>query len=263
MSVMQFEKCRLLIAEDDKKIQNMLAKYFCEEGFLISTSYDVVSTKNKLINDSPDIVLLDLTLNGQDGLAILREFNNTNRPGFIIISGRKTVFDRVVGLELGADDYVTKPFSLREVMARVKALFRRRRETTELSQHATDRVARFAFYKLNIGRRQLVNPQGSEVPLTTGEYNLLRQLVMYPGRVLTRDQLMDLTRERHRDSFDRTIDAQISRLRRKIEQDSRKPQLIKSVHGAGYIFSCKVDWVNNPVEANTLIPESGQIEVAA
>lgn len=263
MAAEQSEDTHVLIVEDDEKVRTMLLKYLSSYGFTVSTAGDVESARGIIAKRSPDIVLLDISLNGKDGLDVIRGCGPVARPGFIIVSGRKTIFDRVVGLELGADDYLTKPFSLRELVARVKALQRRRREAAEIHHVSIDRVATFAGWSLNIDCRQLLDPQGHEVPLTTGEYNLLHQFVMRPGRVLNRDQLMDLTRERDRTPFDRTIDAQVSRLRRKIEGDSRRPQLVKSVHGAGYIFSCKVDWTRCHSGAERALAETRQIEIAA
>ncbi len=263
MSIASVEQGRVLIVEDNDKIRDMMLKYFSKHGFSVSTACDVPLGKNAIKTNRFDIVLLDIGLQGQDGLDVLREFGAAGGPGFIIVSGQKTIFDRVVGLELGADDYVTKPFSPRELMARVKAVLRRRRDTAGDGQRVVDRVATFAGWTFNLDCRQLINPDGSEVPLTTGEYNLLQQFVLRPGRALNRDQLMDLTRARDRNPFDRTIDAQVSRLRRKIECDSRRPQLIRSVHGTGYVFSCKVDWTRRNAEVSAASLMAREIEIAA
>ena len=160
-----------------------------------------------------------------------------------MLTGRGEVLDRVVGLEVGADDYIAKPFHLREVLARVKSVLRRRKLVSEIpstDRESTDQTVRFDGWLLDTARRQLVSPKGEDVLLTTGEFDLLTALLKHPGRVLGREALMDLTRGRSWEVFDRTIDAQIARLRKKIEADPKKPALVKSVRGVGYVFTGKV-----------------------
>jgi two-component system phosphate regulon response regulator OmpR len=163
-----------------------------------------------------------------------------------MVTGRSDIVDTVVGLEVGADDYIAKPFHLREVLARVKSVLRRLQPassglpTTSPSDEAGE-VMKFEGWRLDLGRRELKTPDGAEVPLTTGEFDLLVTFARHPGRVLNRDMLMDLTRGRHWEVFDRTIDAQVARLRRKIEQDPKNPAMIKSVRGVGYVFATRVE----------------------
>jgi two-component system phosphate regulon response regulator OmpR len=156
-----------------------------------------------------------------------------------MLTGRDDVVDRIVGLEVGADDYIAKPFHLREVLARLRTVLRRSQPAAPVPNEESKEVIRFAGWHLDLGRRQLVTIDGSEVVLTTGEFDMLAILVKHPGRVFTREILMDLTRGRNLDAFDRSIDAQIARLRKKLEDDSRKPTLIKSVRGIGYVFTGK------------------------
>jgi two-component system phosphate regulon response regulator OmpR len=191
-----------------------------------------------------DIVLLDIVMPGEDGLALAREIRAHSDLGIIMLTGRGEMLDRVIGLEVGADDYIAKPFHLREVLARVKSVLRRRKappDPTASNRTQSDETIRFDGWTLDIGRRQLVAPQRVEMPLTTGEFDLLAALAKHPGRVFSRDTLMDLTRGRTLEAFDRTIDAQIGRLRKKVEEDPKNPMLIKSVRGVGYVFTGKVD----------------------
>ena len=179
-----------------------------------------------------------------DGLTLAREIRARSDVGIIMLTGRGEMLDRVVGLEVGAADYIAKPFHLREVLARVKSVLRRRKPFPEPAvwhQAQSNEMICFDGWILDIGRRQLVAPKGAEVPLTTGEFDLLAALAKHPGRVFSRDTLMDLTRGRTLEAFDRTIDAQIARLRKKVEQDPKNPALIKSVRGVGYVFTAKVD----------------------
>jgi DNA-binding response OmpR family regulator len=189
--------------------------------------------------DPAALVLLDLGLPAEDGFVIARKLREQWRCGLIFVTGRSDTVDRIVGLEVGADDYVTKPFDLRELLARVKSVMRRLRpDETPRPFPASDAPLRFRFagWSLDAGARSLTGPSGNEVPLTTGEFDLLHVLVRHPGRVLSRDFLLEQARGRRAGPFDRTIDVQIGRLRRKLEPESDNPRLIKSVRGAGYLF---------------------------
>jgi len=177
---------------------------------------------------------------GEDGLTLAREIRASSDVGIIMLTGRGDVLDRIVGLEVGADDYIAKPFHLREVLARVKSVLRRREPPTMPSGRA-DEVIRFEGWRLDVVRRQLVSPTGEDVALTSGEFDLLAALARHPGRVFGREALMDLTRGRSRNAFDRTIDAQVARLRKKIEADPKNPMLVKSIRNVGYVFTGKVD----------------------
>jgi two-component system OmpR family response regulator len=188
-----------------------------------------------------DLLLLDLGLPGEDGLALMRSLRERSSVPVIVVTGRGETVDRILGLEIGADDYVTKPFDVRELGARVRSVLRRSidRTATAAAEAAPDAV-RFSGWTLHLAARRLESPEGKEVELTTGEFELLAALVKAPGRVQSRDALLAETRNREAGPFDRTIDVQIGRLRRKIEADPQHPELIKSVRGAGYVFTPKV-----------------------
>jgi two-component system, OmpR family, response regulator len=227
----------LAILDDEPDITRLVARYFQGHGFRVSELHRPAALMELMTADPPALVLLDLGLPGDDGLAIARRLREHWRCGLVIVTGRGDAVDRVVGLEVGADDYVTKPFDLRELVARVKAVLRRIEPAeAPAAAAAPATVKRFAGWSLDTLARRLVADDGREVVLTTGEYELLAVFVAQPGRVLSRDELLELTRGREAGPFDRTIDVQIARLRRKIEADPQTPQLIKSVRGAGYLF---------------------------
>jgi DNA-binding response OmpR family regulator len=232
----------ILIVDDDPRMRRMLVTYFEQEGFRASAAADGASMWSHLDKFQIDVLLLDVVLPGEDGLTIAREVRAKSEVGIIMLTGRGEVVDRVVGLEVGADDYITKPFHLREVLARVKSLLRRRHAADHAARgDGSDRdVIRFDGWQLDIGRRSLLSPKGEDVPLTTGEFDLLAELARRPGHVFDRQTLMDSTRGRSWDAFDRTIDAQIARLRKKIEMDPKSPTIVKSVRGVGYVFTGKV-----------------------
>ncbi len=222
----------------------MLTRYFEQEGYRVSVAANGAAMRAQLKSRPVDIILLDVVMPGEDGLTLAREIRATSDVGIIMLTGRGELLDRIVGLEIGADDYVAKPFHLREVLARVKSVLRRRkpaREPALRNPQGDDDVIRFDGWLLDIARRRLVSPAGADVALTTGEFDLLAALAKHPGRVLSRDALMDHTRGRGLKSFDRTIDAQVVRLRKKIEANPKSPTLVKSVRGVGYVFAGKVD----------------------
>jgi DNA-binding response OmpR family regulator len=198
-----------------------------------------------LAQSAVDLVLLDLVLPGEDGLLLAREIHSQfGGIGIIMVTGRSDMVDTVVGLEVGADDYIAKPFHLREVLARIKSVMRRLQPTTPAEATASPptglgEMIQFDGWSLDLRRRELRSPVGADIPLTTGEFDLLVTFLKHPGRVLDRDLLMDLTRGRHWEAFDRTIDAQVARLRKKIEAHPKNPTLIKSVRGAGYVFTSR------------------------
>ncbi|NRP74798.1 Transcriptional regulatory protein OmpR [Ensifer psoraleae] len=230
----------ILVVDDDSRIRQMLSRYFEEEGYRVSLAGDGQEMRECLDKHSIDIILLDLMLPGEDGLALARDLRARSDVPIIMLTGRNDVVDRVVGLEVGADDYVAKPFHLREVLARVRVVLRRRQpRPTYDAVDPTLEIYCFEGLRLDVPRRQLLSVDGSEILLTTGEFDMLCVLVKHAGRVLQRELLMDLTRGRDLDAFDRTIDAQIARLRRKIEHDPSRPALIKSVRGVGYVFSAR------------------------
>jgi len=234
------------VVDDELAITELLAHYFAGHGFRVTPLHSGRALMALMAVDPPDLVLLDLGLPGEDGFAIARQLREHWRCGLVIITGRGDAIDKVVGLEVGADDYVTKPFDLRELVARVKAVLRRIAPAgaasaspaapAEVAPAAASPRLNFLGWQLDLAARRLDDPSGSEVRLTTGEFALLTTLAQHPGRVLTRDFLLEQTRGREAGPFDRTIDVQIGRLRKKLEADAENPQIIKSVRGAGYIF---------------------------
>ena len=231
------------VLEDHPRIRQMLTRYFEEEGYKVSAAPDGVAMRERLAAGDVDIILLDVVLpGGQDGYTLAREVRSRSDLPIIMLTGRDDVTDRVVGLEIGAADYIAKPFHLREVLARVRSVLRRRQPAHPPSAAPENvEVFRFEGWQLDVGRRELMSQTGEPVELTTGEFDMLAVFVQHPGRVLTREVLMDLTRGRSWDAFDRTIDAQVARLRKKIEADPALPRLIKSVRGVGYVFAGRAD----------------------
>lgn len=226
----------LLVVDDEADIRAVVQQYFCAHGFRVSGVGCGAVMRQALAAETIDLVLLDLGLPGEDGLELARTLRAGWAGPFIIVTGRGDSIDRVVGLELGADDYVTKPFELRELLARVRNVLRR----TGVQPAAAEGAVCFAGYRLDPDARQLTGADGSSVPLTAGEYDLLRVFIDNPHRVLSRDNLMTQTHGRDAGPYDRAIDVQIGRLRRKIEADPSQPEIIKSVRGAGYLFAARL-----------------------
>ena len=227
----------IAVVDDEVDITQLLEGYLGRQGFRVSSLHSGAALLQLMALDAPALVLLDLGLPGEDGFAIARQLREHYRCGLVIVSGRGDAIDKVVGLEVGADDYVTKPFDLRELLARIKAVLRRLEPAAaEAPRPAAKTKLRFAQWELDTAARRLLDPQGREVPLTTGEFELLCVLARNAGRVLSRDQLLEQTRGREAGPFDRTIDVQVGRLRRKIEAQPDDPQIVKSVRGAGYIL---------------------------
>jgi len=232
----------LAVVDDEPEITQLVANYLKGHGFRVSQLHDGAALFDLMTTDAPLLVLLDLGLGDEDGLVIARKLREHHRCGLVIVSGRSDAVDKVVGLEVGADDYVTKPFDLRELVARIKAVLRRLESgtpaaaATAAAAPAARSTLRFGGWSLDTAARTLTSPERREVPLTTGEFDLLITFARHPGRVLSRDFLLEATRGRESGPFDRTIDVQVGRLRRKIETDPENPQIIKSVRGAGYLF---------------------------
>jgi two-component system OmpR family response regulator len=244
----------IAIVDDEPDITQLLAGYLSRQGFVVTELASGFALMTLMARNAPDLVLLDLGLPGEDGFAIARKLRAQHRCGLIIVTGRGDSVDKVVGLEIGADDYVTKPFDLRELLARIKAVLRRM-SPDALAGESVANVApyvsaapavrareRFGFegWTLDLSARQLLSPAGHSVALTGGEFDLLCVLARHAGRVLSRDFLLEQTRGREAAPFDRTVDVQIGRLRRKLEDDSDEPRLIKSVRGAGYVMVAAV-----------------------
>jgi len=229
----------LLVVDDDGEILALVTRYFGSHGFRVSSACDGTAMRTVIAAEPVDIVLLDLGLPREDGLELTRWLREHWRGAIIIVTGRGESVDRVVGLELGADDYVTKPFDLRELLARVRSVLRRVQPAPAERSAASDNV-QFAGFNLDTEARRLIGPDGGDIPLTTGEFELLQVFLAAPGRVLTRDQLIGQMHGREAGPYDRAIDVQVGRLRRKIEHDPANPELIKSVRGAGYLFAARV-----------------------
>lgn len=234
----QSQPTHLLVVDDDAEIAQILNRYFTSHGFRVSLASDGGQMRRVLGDDAVDIVMLDLGLPGEDGFTLTRHLREHWHGPVIIVTGRGESVDRVVGLELGADDYVTKPFDLRELLARVRSVLRR--SSPPAATPATTAPAgqfRFDGYLLDPKAHSLRSPHGDPIELTTGEFTLLRIFVEHANQVLTRDQLITHIHGRDAGPFDRSIDVQIGRLRRKIETDPAHPQRIKSIRGSGYLFS--------------------------
>ena len=229
----------MLVVDDDPDIVLLIVRYLSMHGFRITSAADGSAMREAIAREPVDLVLLDLGLPGEDGLELTRYLRQNWRGPIIIVTGRGESVDRVVGLELGADDYVTKPFDLRELLARIRSVLRRMSERPPASGAEGASFA-FSGFRLDPRSRELRDPAGSIVDLTTGEYALLKLLVEHPNRVLSRDDLMSWMHGRDAGPYDRAIDVQVGRLRRKIEPDPAEPALIKSVRGAGYLFAAKV-----------------------
>jgi two-component system OmpR family response regulator len=232
------------VVDDEADITLLLANYLKGHGFRVSRLHAGAPLFELMAADPPALVLLDLGLGAEDGLVIARRLREHWRCGLVIVTGRGDAVDKVVGLEIGADDYVTKPFDLRELVARVKAVLRRLDTPAAAANPpppAERRTLRFDGWSLDTAARTLTSPAGVPVALTSGEYALLLTFAEHAGRVLSRDFLLEHTRGREAGPFDRTVDVQVGRLRRKVEADPDDPQIIKSVRGAGYILVSRVE----------------------
>ncbi|MGQ0752573.1 MAG: response regulator [Betaproteobacteria bacterium] len=228
----------VLIVEDDAAVRDMLAEYLGSHGYEVQQADDGTAMRTEIERHLPDVVLLDVRLPGEDGLTLARYLRERYDLGIIMVTAAGEVIDRVVGLEIGADDYVTKPFDPRELLARLKSVMRRMQARSGAPESAAPASQRVSVGRchLDLGSHQLFDSGGQEVPITTMEYELLRTFVEHPNKVLTRDQILTLTRNREWEPFDRSIDIRIARLRRKVEADPDKPQAIRTVRGAGYMF---------------------------
>jgi len=231
----------ILIVDDQREICDLVQEYLSGEGYRVSIAHDGAGMRRVMAQSPVDLVILDLMLPGEDGLTLARSLRQESSIGIIILTGRGETVDRIIGLEMGADDYLPKPFHLRELLARVKSVLRRASNRTTEQQAPSRLRARFAGWNLDLSSRELWSPAGTEVRLTTGEFDLLAAFVNNANQVLTRDRLLDLARNREAGPFDRTIDVQVGRLRRKLEDDPQRPTMIKTVRGSGYIFTPPVE----------------------
>ena len=232
---------RILVVEDEFEIAALLKRYLATQGYVVDTVASGAAMRTAMQVGGIDLILLDLGLPGEDGLALMRALRVESSIPVIVVTGRGESIDRIVGLEIGADDYITKPFDLRELAARVRSVLRRTLGGPPPRKADSSNLVRFAGWTFDLDARRLESPDGATVELTTGEFDLLAALARRPGRVLSRDELLEATRNREAAPFDRSIDVQIGRLRRKIEKDPQNPEMIKAVRGAGYVFTPKVE----------------------
>jgi two-component system, OmpR family, response regulator len=230
----------ILVVDDDREIRELLAKFLEKQRFRVTSVRDAREARRVWPNGMFHLVVLDLMLPGESGLDFARWLRSQSEIPIVMLTALGEETDRIIGLELGADDYLAKPFNPRELLARIRAVLRRAGDAAT-RQEAPPRALRFAGWTLEPPRRRLVNTEGVEVPLTGGEYDLLLALAERPNRVLTRDMLLDLLRGRQAGPFDRAIDVAVSRLRRKLEDDGRRSQLIKTVRGGGYVLAAEVE----------------------
>jgi len=226
----------LLIVDDDREIRDLLGRFLKGHGFRVTAAADGRAMFEALSGGRFDLVVLDLMLPGEDGLSLCRRLRSESELPVIMLTAMGEATDRIVGLEVGADDYLAKPFNPRELLARVRAVLRRAGAPSRPGEAPGDAIT-FDGWRLDLSRRELRRPDGALVPLTAGEFDLLVVLAERPGRVLSREQLLDLTRGREAQPFDRSVDVQLSRLRRKIEADPKEPAIIKTVRGGGYVFA--------------------------
>jgi two-component system phosphate regulon response regulator OmpR len=241
------DAARVLVVDDEPDLRGMIAEYLGKQGFVVSAAADGRELDAHLASDFPDLLILDVNMPGEDGFAIARRMRARSAVPILMLTAADDIVDRIVGLEIGADDYLTKPFDLRELLARVRALLRRvarpvvaipvaeAHEPPAPQASAGSRV-RFGHLLLDLDAHLLLQSDGTELALTTTEFNLLAAFARHPNRVLSREQLLDLAHGRGDDAFDRSIDIRIARIRRKVESDPARPQTIKTVRGAGYIF---------------------------
>ena len=228
----------ILVVDDHREIRDLVSRALSKEGFRVSTAADGKSMRKVLADGRIDLILLDLMLPGEDGLSLCRALRAGSNIPIIMLTAKGDEVDRVIGLEMGADDYLPKPFGSRELIARIRAVLRRsREERATASPELRPKRYHFDRWGLDTGARELVRDDGVAVPLSTGEYDLLIALVERPQRVLSRDQLLDLARGRSAAGLDRSIDTQVSRLRKKLELDPGDPKIIKTVWGGGYTFT--------------------------
>ena len=231
----------ILVVDDHREIRDLVSRALAKEGFRTSVAADGKAMRKVMADARIDLILLDLMLPGEDGLALCRALRAESNVPIIMLTAKGEEVDRVIGLEMGADDYLAKPFGSRELIARIRAVLRRSRVEATAAPERKPRRYRFDRWSLNTEARELLRDDGVTVPLSTGEYDLLLALIERPQRVLSRDQLLDLARGRAATALDRSIDTQVSRLRKKIEIDPSDPKIIQTVWGGGYLFTPAVD----------------------
>lgn len=233
---------RILIVDDDERLRRVLSRYLAREGYSVREAADGDEMRSRLAGERPDLVILDLMLPDEDGLSLARELRAQSSIAIIMLTGKTDIIDRIVGLELGADDYITKPFDERELLARVRTVLRRTAKGIGNEQNAAGTSARFAGWQLDFVAHELTSPDGEQVHLTSSQFQLLASLVARPNRVMSREEILGLVSGRDWSPMDRSIDVLIGKLRKKIEPDPKSPTLIKTIRGIGYKFTAHVDF---------------------
>ncbi|BEE03006.1 response regulator [Aeromonas veronii] len=233
----------ILVVDDHSEIRDLLKRFLEQHGLRVSCARDGKEMKRLLEEREFDLLVLDLMMPGEDGLTLCRELRVKSNLPIIMLTAMGEETDRIIGLEMGADDYLAKPFNPRELLARIKAVMRRTQAETQPAAETLTRDLRFDRWLLDVNRRELVDEDGVGLSLSTAEFDLLKVFLERPQRVLSRDQLLDLARGREAVAFDRAIDTLVSRLRRKLERDPKNPELIKTIWGGGYMFSADVTQV--------------------
>jgi two-component system, OmpR family, response regulator len=233
----------VLAVDDDPTIRELISDYLAQNELRVTAVADGPSMRAVLAEEVVDLIVLDLKLQVEDGMALARKLRDESAIPIIMLTGRKEEADRVMGLELGADDYLTKPFSPRELLARIRTILRRRRAEVRQGRPEGIRAYRFEGWELNLNTRRLAAADGRQIPLSNGEFSLLVVLLGAPNRILSRDQLLDLSRLHNDEVYNRSIDVQIMRLRRKIEKDAAQPRYIRTERGAGYVFGVPVETI--------------------
>ena len=237
----------ILVVDDHQEIRDLVQRFLTDHGYRISTAANGIEMKKTLANSAIDLIVLDLMMPGEDGLTLCRNLRAESTIPVIMLTAMGEETDRIVGLEMGADDYLSKPFNPRELLARIKAVLRRAGSAQQRVPLEASESLTFLGWTLHSASRELVDPQQVLIPLSTAEFTLLVAFVTHPGRVLSRDQLLDLARGRDTQAFDRAVDTLVSRLRRKLGDEPRQPKIIKTVRGGGYLFAPKVEKNNAPV----------------
>jgi two-component system OmpR family response regulator len=229
---------RLLLVDDEATLREPLADYLVRQGFAVRQAEDAARARSAIMEEKPDLVLLDIMMPGEDGLSLCRHLSETKDIPVILLTARSEAMDRIVGLEIGADDYVVKPFEPRELVARIRSVLRRTGRAPVLPEE--DALYEFDGWVLNPLKRRLTDPDDNIVPISSAEFRLLVAFLSHPRQVLDRDRLLDMVQGREAHLFDRAVDNQVSRLRRKMETDSRDPKLIQTVWGGGYRLAADV-----------------------
>ena len=237
------EQVSLLLVDDEASLRQPLAEYLSRQGFSVREAQDASKARSALLDFQPDLVLLDIMMPGEDGLSLCRHLIEAKALPVILLTAKGEATDRIVGLEIGADDYVVKPFEPRELVARIRSVLRRAAKGATPPQE--DEHYLFDGWRLDALKRRLTDPEGTVVPISTAEFRLLVALLDHPQQVMDRDRLLDMVQGREAHLFDRAVDNQVSRLRRKIELDSKDPKLIQTVWGGGYRLACDVQRVSS------------------